>query len=507
MSLGRPHLIAFAIALSAATPALAGFKCPAKGGSEWREYRSAHFDVFTDAGDSRVVRLVDKLEAMHGLELQALLDEQVEIPGRLRVIALSNPNAFRELAGSHEIGGYYKASFYGEPTIVFPLASVDDYPEIIAHEVAHHVTRFLFVHQPAWFSEGIAEFLQTVAMAEGRVEPGLGSHIVRGGRDHSASIGAVPSWMVAALQQSPKVSFTELWNWDGAGERVGMSYHLYGWLLYHWLWNTRTKDLAAFQQRLTSGDDPRAAWRAAFPDLDPAKADAAAKVDDALDRYRRSGRYMSYRVKAKADASFRQGDELASADVHMLMQDAAGAWDKQERVANLDEALQEDPANPAAIVIKAGLDKSSPLEALRKSVAAHPGDWRAWSSLASALPDAAKQEKETALRKAVALNPDVARAQNELAWFLVTQGRAKEALPIANRALDLAPGNPAIIDTLAVVAARLGKCAEALVLERRAASMVPAESESALNFGKRISEFEAQCGKTPPAAASAVPTR
>ena len=36
------RLLAFGL-LVAAVPAQAGFKCPAKGGSEWREYRSAHF--------------------------------------------------------------------------------------------------------------------------------------------------------------------------------------------------------------------------------------------------------------------------------------------------------------------------------------------------------------------------------------------------------------------------------------------------------------------------------
>jgi hypothetical protein len=69
-----------------------------------------------------------------------------------------------------------------------------------------------------------------------------------------------------------------------------------------------------------------------------------------------------------------------------------------------------------------------------------------------------------------------ARAQNGLAWLFALSGREREALPFANRALDLAPwGDPAIIDMLAEVAARLGQCPQALQLEARAVSIRPAD--------------------------------
>src|SRR6266851_3377515 len=74
--------------LCAPLAARAGFRCPAKGGAEWREYRSKHFVVDTDASRFKVELLVAQLERMHVLELQALFGEQVEIPGRVRVLAL-----------------------------------------------------------------------------------------------------------------------------------------------------------------------------------------------------------------------------------------------------------------------------------------------------------------------------------------------------------------------------------------------------------------------------------
>jgi tetratricopeptide (TPR) repeat protein len=212
-------------------------------------------------------------------------------------------------------------------------------------------------------------------------------------------------------------------------------------------------------------------------------------------------------VDAKPDASFRKGDPLSSADVHMLMHDAAVGWDKKARTANVDEALSEDPTEPEAIVIRTRSDESSPLETLKKSVAAHPADWRAWFALGEALPNEAAQEKEAAFRKAVALNPESARAQNSLAVHLLARGRAKEALPIANRALDLAPWDPDVLDTLAGVAAALQKCREALTLERRAAALASQDRDAAKKFRNRTAEYESSCGRPIPTAATPVPGR
>jgi predicted Zn-dependent protease len=107
----------------------------------------------------------------------------------------------------------------------------------------------------------------------------------------------------------------------------------------------------------------------------------------------------------------------------------------------------------------------------------------------------------------VALNRDSAEAHNNLAWLLVTQGRAKEALPIANRALDLMPTSPPMTDTLASVAAALGKCSEALVLQRRAVGMTSTSSPLNQSLTKTLREYESRCGSAAPAAASPVPTR
>ncbi|HYV65746.1 MAG TPA: hypothetical protein VE964_05860, partial [Myxococcales bacterium] len=472
-------------ALLVPVAANAGFRCPAKGGSEWREYRSKHFVVQSDAGRFTIELLVKELEHVHALELQALVGEQVEIPGHLRVIAFADPGLFWDVAGNRETDGFFKYSGMREPMIVLPIVGLETSPETIAHEIAHHLSTFFFLRQPRWFSEGLAEFLQTVAIVRTESSTPIGSHIRQGERSGGRAAGMVPRNMSFAVQETSYVPLQQLLRWEGELDAAeAAKYHLASWVLYHWLWNKRSKQLTAFQQRLMNGEEPSAALRMEIPELDPGNRATLAKVDDELQEYRRSGRYVSYRVSAASNGSFSDAGPVGSGDVHMLMLDVGYRKTDKDGLADVDEALAEDATEPMAISVRAAADKSSPVAALRKSVAARPGDWRAWLLLGSALEGAAADEKEAAFRKAVALNPDSSWANNDLAWHLLSHGRAKEALPFANRALDLIPASANSIDTLAAVAAAVGKCNEALVLQRRAVSMLSPKATGVEGFRK-----------------------
>src|SRR5436305_9369130 len=135
-------LLACLVSLAAA-PAFAGFRCPAKGGTPWREYRSAHFVVDTDAGATDAQALVRELEHFHALLLKALVGEPVEIPGHVRVLAFAGQTDYAELAGDRNVAAYYMRGQFGEPTIVMPVRDAWKRPELVAHELAHHVSFFL----------------------------------------------------------------------------------------------------------------------------------------------------------------------------------------------------------------------------------------------------------------------------------------------------------------------------------------------------------------------------
>ena len=55
----------------------------------------------------------------------------------------------------------------------------------------------------------------------------------------------------------------------------------------------------------------------------------------------------------------------------------------------------------------------------------------------------------------------------------LTQGKATEAGPLITRAVQLAPYDPNMLDTLAAVQAMLGRCTEAVSTQARAVDALP----------------------------------
>jgi Flp pilus assembly protein TadD len=154
--------------------------------------------------------------------------------------------------------------------------------------------------------------------------------------------------------------------------------------------------------------------------------------------------------------------------------------------------------------MRASLDGAPPLSALRVAAESRPADGRAWYLLAGATKD--QTEREAALRRATALWPDGALAHAALASHLATTGRAGEALPLANQAVDLAPWNPDVVAALALTALALGKCQEALELQARAVDVAKAgglgaAASDAKALGEQLAKYRTRCSQSQAATA------
>jgi len=214
-------------------------------------------------------------------------------------------------------------------------------------------------------------------------------------------------------------------------------------------------------------------------------------------RYERGRRYLFFKVSAQSTATYVDAP-LSSADVHLLL--AHGRNDGPAGVArqraDLDAAVREDPLNAQALFEQQRIDRKMPAaEKVRAIANARPADARAWSVLAEVVNDRAERTK--AMRKAAQLNPEDARIQMQLARALLDEGGFADALSAANRALDLAPWHPAMIETLATVAAALGKCPEALKLGKRADRIFSDWYRDGSNQAhKRYLQLEERCAKS-----------
>jgi tetratricopeptide (TPR) repeat protein len=485
----RPLVILFLCSACARTLP-GGLRCSSAGGPLWHEYRSRHFNVDTDLDTQEAAALVHELETLHAMVVHALVNEDREVPGRVRVIVPASDRTYAALAAPAVVG-YFTNGVFEEPTAVIHPAALRSDPEIIAHELVHHLVWYFFPRRPRWFDEGIAQFLQTVANPDPRF--------------HGAA-GLVPRQRAPRLRGIAQMPALEILAWRGEySMREPDMEELWSWVLYHWLWTYRRDALADYEWRLASDENPARAWMAAFPDLDPTRPAAMKKLDQALDQHRRDDQISYYRVEVKPDTSFSRAT-LSSADVHMLLLAIRDNWvtggngymsiisdPLTARRNEIEEALREDPTHPVALWYLLRADKAAAAAALRKSAAARPGDWRSWYALSLVLrPEEDHAEMLAALRKAVELNPDQAAANNDLAALLLVDGQAKEALPFAQHAVDVAPAHPISLDTLAGIADALGQCPQALALEQRAVDLMP--RQNAAGPRKRLQEYKQRCG-------------
>ncbi len=479
-------------------------RCTLPDVGDWREYRSAHFVLSTDVARDRAPGLVRQLEELRSLVVAALFGDAVEIPGRVHAVAFSSPLRYAQFAaGPARTFGYAFASD-GESWIVFPYDGREPPGFAVAHELAHGISWHQFPRQPPWFREGLAQFVETVG--EERHDPraaAVGSHVVRGARETSGRWAGYPSpEILDRVKHSTTVSARQTLEWSGQIDESDPSrFHAASWLLYHFLWNQRSSQLTAYQERLAKGEEPRAAWAAAFPDLDPANGDAMARLDRELAAYRHDARYVAYPVRVgNVDGAF-VDRAVPTAELHLLLarirRSGTDAERKERARDDYAEAFREDPLLPAAAVAHARQEKASIADAMAAVTRARPDDAWGWYFLGAALDARVDPEKkEAALRRAVALAPDEPRPNDALARLLVGSGRAKEARPFAERALDLAPWDAQAVDTLASVAFGIGQCKPALVLQRRAADLFAARDPAGDGFRKRLAEYEATCGAT-----------
>ncbi len=350
----------------------------------------------------------------------------------------------------------------GESVAVVGPAGQRDDLRIVLHEVAHQLAASAFARQPRWFAEGLATYLETIAV-EGE----------------AAWVGRVND-LRAGEAAAIRVSSAELFAWRGGAGQPGF----YGraWLLVHYLVNHRPGAFTRLQKRLARAEDPLAAFAAELSEYDPRDPRALARLDSDLDAHLRGGEYAAVRLPFERPALTFAERALGAAEVHAIrlaLPSAHPGARPEDRAAEIDEALREDPGHPVALMRRGqGLLQPERMALALEATRTHAASWQAWAFLASAVSSTEHCGREAALRRAMSLAPENAPLLNDLAWSLVEGGRAAEALPIAEMAGRLEPWRASVLDTYAAAAAATGRCEEAVRAEERAVDLMPEEASA-----------------------------
>lgn len=453
----------WAIAGCATLPA-----CPAKGGPIWREAVSTHFRVRSDLDEDDTRETVRRLEEIRASMLAILWPGAPDPPIRTEVVVLRSRIELMVFVRDPHV----PALIWGLRTEPSPLpasllfAGTDFRTmSVLVHELAYDLSVWFLPIQPLWYSEGVANYLETLRYdrSTGRAqigEPPAGRYL-----DSAWSQG---------LSASDLLGARSLPAGEKAAEFVDRS-----WLLVHYLINERPEAFARLQRELLALKPPSEAWSTALPDLPPSK------LDGALDQYRSNGSYRTDLWKIPFPAPTISVRVMTDAEAHvvraMLFETGAApgvAPDSMAAQKEIGEALEADASNVEALALRffwfspAG-QRRDRLELAERAVGAHPDQWLAWLMVAASAAD--ERAKRTALAKGLALAPHQAPLLTEMARLDAAAGRWNESLLFSTKATSFGERRWRGLRLRMEALAHLGRCAEAGNLAAALQALAPAD--------------------------------
>jgi hypothetical protein len=387
-------------------------------------------------------------------------------------------------------GGYFTSPVPISPISGPPASTVQDAElaahvelvrqgsaSVLRHELAHHVAAAVYGRLPLWFSEGQAQFLESLKLsADGR----------------SATIGLTnpTAWLEYRRIRTKNTNDVLSWQTPLSGLSQGDSMGLYGasWQLYQWLFTTYRPGLRCLQEGLAAGEAPPSVWRKCFPDLAPRD------VDPLLWEFSRRGTPALQEISVPPLGFEVKIRPLSEAETHLVRAQVALAAPRSPALAaeareEVERTLEADPASVGALQLLAPwVPPQTRLANGRRAVASHPDDGWAWLLLADALWDTGgpATERYRAYQRAVQLLPDSPLVLGRAARNLLSRDERPEALVLAERAAQLAPWNGEVLTIHALSLAASGRCADGLSVADQARRVLPPGSSgltTALDVG------------------------
>src|SRR6266478_893554 len=419
------------------------------------ELESAHYVLLTDLPERDAGQTLGRIENVRGALIQGSWHGDALPREKLRVVQLASSSRFHQFASSGMSAFYQPVDLFGEPMLVMTADEGAAGDAIVQHELAHALHGSFLPRNPRWFFEGLACYLETLRYD-------------RAGDRYT--IGEPNPDRLLYLRFHPETDYARVLS-TSTREAVllsgqdGYAFQSAAWLLVFYLANERGAALDDYIQRRARGEAAQAAFSAAFPGLDPeALAQAAARYEKVLQAAAGGRNRPGYRlreVRLPAWEGAVQVGATSPAEVEALRAElyflSPGLPRKEAHLAEAraaaDAALRLDPFQPLALAVQVALAETSdsplPLESIRAAAERRRDDFRSQMLLAFAVGPQRPDERRAALLRAAELPPQNLTVLNALAWHDLTHGRAPEAIPVAQKAAELAPGRAAVLDTLA----------------------------------------------------------
>ncbi|MFV8782921.1 tetratricopeptide repeat protein [Microbulbifer sp. SA54] len=155
---------------------------PVCDASDWYEYRSDNFTVYSDVPERQVNAMMRDLERFRRAALSFTGIEDFPENQKLRVFHFDDSSEFRAFSGDEKIAGFYRESWRGPVIFSRQQGHGISGSGLIFHEYVHHLMReHSGMTYPKWYSEGFAELLASAEL-----------------RKDTVVIGGVPEWRLTA---------------------------------------------------------------------------------------------------------------------------------------------------------------------------------------------------------------------------------------------------------------------------------------------------------------------
>ena len=271
--------------------------------SGWWALSTSNITMYTDLAD------VDGREAVEAIEqelavLRAMMGSspaRFKRPVRIFVVAdgLEYERYFGRLTAGAVLRGDETVDVFlwGKPEKWARRASmVEGAASLITHELAHVVLDQYFEHQPRWFAEGFAQFLEAYRWSDDgkRVEFGL------------ANLEAYRTY-----RSNRALGASDVFAWGNAtasdGESTTRTLYGYSWALVHFLINVKPERFADILQTLAT--DGR--WTP-FQVTQPLDSGA---LDAAVHAYMKTGDYSTFELEVTRGRESAKQAAMNDADV------------------------------------------------------------------------------------------------------------------------------------------------------------------------------------------------
>lgn len=346
------------------------FAADAAQAQRWSRADTKHFVVYSDGSTKALEKAATDLERLDALMRRLLGIKREENPHRIDVYIVDGQNRVADLANSELVAGFYSANSDGSFIVghrARPEPGQISGQVVLFHEYTHHLMfRYFTNAYPAWYREGIAEYLSTTEF-----------------EDDGFSIGAPANHRAYSIREGNYLPLTEILEPPEKEYKGNDRFMFYpqSWVLTHYLMSDpqRNRSMLRYFGMLAKGDDTIEAAEEAFGDLDD--------MEKAVERYGRGK--IEYRrspqpIAIDGSVSVRKLDPLESDIVRARLYNRVQY--KIERTRNdLRDLAEENPSSAQVYVQLAiaeqnlahedeSLEFSGAMAAIDKALELNPDD-------------------------------------------------------------------------------------------------------------------------------------